>query len=89
MPKQRPESRNQTDKCTFCGEHKMAVPLIVTSTINPQCACCSTCALAIVQQTQVWAYGIFQQALEMQRSAPKIVTTGGENEAISKANGTG
>ena len=68
MPKQRPPAPNQTQHCSFCGEHKNKVPLIVTSTIKPQSACCSTCALAIVQQTQVWAYGIFQQAMQMQQA---------------------
>jgi hypothetical protein len=72
MPKQRPPSSNQTQHCSFCGEHKNNVPLIVTSSINPKSACCSTCALAIIQQTHVWAYGIFQEALKIQKPAPKI-----------------
>ena len=86
MPKQRPPSANQTQHCSFCGAHKNDVPLIVTSTINPASACCSTCGLAIVQQTQQWAYGIFQQALQMQKKAPKLVVTGGsKDKAIKKA----
>jgi hypothetical protein len=60
----KPRKANQTQHCSFCGEHKNDVPLIVTSSINPQSACCSSCALTIVHQTQSWAYGVFRSVIE-------------------------
>jgi hypothetical protein len=86
MPKTRTVSASN---CSFCGEHKQVVPLIVTSNIKPDSACCSTCALAIVQQTQVWAYGVFREAIKSQK-APKLIQTPGQNavtvaKAIEKA----
>lgn len=84
MPKQRPPNAKQTQHCSFCGEHKNNVPLIVTSTLNPASACCSTCGLAIVEQTQQWAYGIFRQALQIQKKAPKLVVTGGNKDRAIK-----
>jgi len=80
-----------TEHCSFCGEHRNAVPLIVTSQLSPDSACCSDCALTIVHQTQKWAYGVFNQVLhEKQRqedATKKIITGDGVNEAIKKAGG--
>jgi hypothetical protein len=91
MPKQRPPNASQTQHCSFCGEHKNSVPLIITSNIKPQSACCSTCALAIVQQTQVWAYGVFQEAMKIQKKAPHLVVTNKQivSDAIKKASDNG
>ena len=85
MPKQRPPSKSQTQHCSFCGEHKNSVPLIITSHLKPQSACCSTCALAIVQQTQTWAYGIFKEAIKVTKLAPKLVRRLEEREAAQRA----
>ena len=93
MPKQRPPSKSQTQHCSFCGEHKNSVPLIITSHLKPQSACCSTCALAIVQQTQTWAYGIFKEAIKVTKLAPKLVVPVSNqkmvDDAIKKASNDG
>lgn len=86
MPKSR---KATTQHCSFCGAHKNDVPLIVTSQLNTQAACCSTCALTIVHQTQSWAYGIFQRVVEEQarhqQAQVKIVTGDGVDAAIRKS----
>lgn len=85
-----PRKANQTQHCSFCGEHKNDVPLIVTSSINPQAACCSSCALTIVHQTQSWAYGVFRSVIEEKERQMKIMTPDGgdtTDEAIERAGG--
>ena len=64
MPKNRPPTKNQTKHCSFCGAHKDTVPLMVTSSLHPTHAICSTCGLGVVEQVQRWAYGVFQTALD-------------------------
>jgi hypothetical protein len=81
----------KTEHCSFCGEHKDDVPLIVTSQLNTQAACCSTCALTIVHQTHTWAYGIFNTVIKDQERR-KALMEGGDNgdaaaEAIAKVSG--
>lgn len=74
-----------TDSCSFCGEHKMEVPLIVTSQLNTDCACCSDCALTIVHQTHKWAYGIFDMTVankKKQMQSDQIITGGSVDDAI-------
>lgn len=80
----------QTEYCSFCGEHKEDVPLIVTSELNPQSACCCTCALTIVDQTFRWAGGIFRTAMaerERQQKAQQVIVGDSVNAAIKKAGG--
>ena len=47
-----PESVNakKSVKCSFCGDHKDDVPLLVTSMEQPV-SICSWCALGVVNQT--------------------------------------
>lgn len=80
-----------TQHCSFCGHHKDDVPLIVTSQLNTQAACCSTCALTIVHQTQSWAYGVFRTVMQDQERR-KAALNGAQpgdmtNDAIAKAGG--
>ena len=49
MVKSRKAGHNK-DHCDFCGGHKNTVPLIVVSQMTGS-AICSTCALAVVEQT--------------------------------------
>lgn len=82
------KATQQKNECSFCGTHKMDVPLIVTSSLE-KAACCSDCALGIVQQTQRWAYGIFATAIaekERAKAAEKKIIVAGDttNGAINK-----
>jgi len=46
-----PEPRKaKTEHCSFCGTHKDGVPLLIVSTVT-NAAVCSTCALAVIEQT--------------------------------------
>lgn len=74
-----------TQHCSFCGEHKDDVPLIVTSQLNSQSACCSTCALTIVHQTQTWAYGIFSTVVKDQERRKKLMEGGADGDAAADA----
>jgi len=79
-----------TTHCSFCGEHKDDVPLIVTSQINTQAACCSNCALTIVHQTQSWAYGIFNTVIKEQERQQAMMNKDKRDAAdvaIAKASG--
>jgi phosphopantothenate synthetase len=83
-------NRKATEYCSFCGEHKDDVPLIITSQLNPQSACCSTCALTIVDQTFRWASGIFRTAraeVDRQESAKQRIVTGDSVDAAIKKAG--
>lgn len=82
MPKNRSPSSKQTQHCSFCGHHKNDVPLIITSDIKPQAACCCICALAIVEQSYIWADGIFKEALRIQKKAPKLITPFTQKDAV-------
>jgi len=66
------KAASPTDSCSFCGEHKTKVPLIVTSQLNSQAACCSTCALTIVHQTHSWAYGVFETVVSQHEGGQQI-----------------
>ncbi len=82
MPKSRIPSAKITQHCSFCGHHKNDVPLIITSNIKPQAACCCTCALAIVEQTWLWADGIFKETLKIQKRIPAIITPFTQKDAV-------
>lgn len=94
MPKPRKAVASQTQYCSFCGQHKNDVPLIVTSQIKPESACCSSCAMAMVDQTQQWAYGIFKAMMEeqlrqraMQDKPSNLIVKDAVGAAIEKARG--
>lgn len=74
-----------TQHCSFCGEHKDDVPLIVTSQLNSQAACCSTCALTIVHQTHSWAYGIFNTVIKDQERRKILMEGGADGDAAADA----
>lgn len=76
-----------TEHCSFCGHHKNDVPLIVTSQLNTQAACCSTCALTIVHQTQSWAYGVFNTVVTEKAKLDRNELRDKTDDAIAKASG--
>jgi hypothetical protein len=86
MPKERPTIKNLSN-CSFCGDHKDDVPLMITNA-EGNAACCSTCALAIIDQTYKWAGGIYRSLraeTERRKAAEKKIITGGSvDDAINK-----
>jgi hypothetical protein len=89
MPKSRKADKPAVAHCSFCGEHKDVVPLIVTS-IQTNACICSWCALGVVEQSfkaMIKMEGIIRAAY----GKPQIeVVPAGQNPdkldvAISKA----
>lgn len=89
MPKERPTIRT-LDNCSFCGDHKDDVPLMITNAAKTA-AICSTCALSVIDQTYQWAGGIYRTLIaenERQKKAEKKIVTGGSvDDAIKRAGG--
>jgi transcription elongation factor Elf1 len=87
MPKERPSIRT-LDNCSFCGDHKDEVPLMISNT-EVTAAICSTCALSVVDQTYQWAGKIFKSMkadMVRQKAAEKRIITGDKvDDAIRKA----
>jgi hypothetical protein len=67
MPKPRPEKKVD---CSFCGQHKDDVPLMVSSAKNVNI--CAWCALAVVEQT----FGAMVQMEQMIKQAVRPAPEG-------------
>lgn len=67
MPK--PRKADKLIHCSFCGTHKDDTALLVSNT-HSKCAICSTCALAVVEQT--FAAMMRMEQMIRQASAPPV-----------------
>jgi hypothetical protein len=73
MPKPREAALTN---CSFCGQDKDDVPLLVTST-QTKAACCSWCALGITEQTYRHMVEM-QEIIRQARRTPVPVPETGE-----------
>jgi hypothetical protein len=88
-----PKSREARDPhCSFCGEHKDDVPLIIQSNTTTANVCCN-CALRVVEQAFVWMGRVDKRTRQLMAKRPnpqKIVMPEDRKDvAIGKANGKG
>lgn len=86
MPKERKAIKTR-ETCSFCGDHKDDVPLMITAQVE-DASCCSNCALAIIQQTYAWAGRIFnsvkQEGERQKQATSRIITGDSVDAAIQK-----
>ena len=86
MPKHR-EAKVQ--HCSFCGTHKDGVPLLIASAVT-KAAVCSTCALAVIEQTFALMNkmeAVIRQAQNPVNPMKIIVPEDKTDAAIGKATG--
>lgn len=91
MPKHRKAAVQEY--CSFCGDHKEEVPLLISSPMM-EAAICTTCSLTMVHQNVSWASGVFKSVQadheRRKKGAPKLILPDAAQEAISKvSNGKG
>lgn len=65
MPKSREAKGNNETPCSFCGQAKEQVPLMIASSVTKACVC-SWCALGVIEQT-------FKHAMGMENVIRKMV----------------
>jgi len=70
MPKSR-EADDSSRTCSFCGQNKEDVPLLVISNVT-KAGVCSWCALGVVEQTFKHGLEMEEKLRAMYKPKPKI-----------------
>jgi hypothetical protein len=82
-----PKPRKAIEHCSFCGSHQSEVAFCIKNPVG-DAACCTTCALAIVEQAFQHMHVIERGIRKMQQDPSKIIVPGDTtDDAIRKTIG--